>query len=133
MEESGLSNWRDYFRPPTGNNPDQYRKWSIPEEYHYGTWIAERSCTLLDRYAAADEPFFLWSSFSDPHPKYLVPEPWDAMYDPDEVTVPAVVLGEHDANPPHFRMTQTEKPDFSSWNMTGKGLHGFQFPPARSR
>ena len=124
MEESGLSNWRDYFRPPTGNNPDQYRKWNIPEEYHYGTWIAERSCALLDRHAAANEPFFLWSSFFDPHPKYLVPEPWDAMYDPDEVTVPAVVPGEHDTNPPHFRMTQTETPDFSAWNVTGKGLHG---------
>ncbi len=33
MEERGLSNWRDYFRTPTGNNDSQRRKWLIPEEY----------------------------------------------------------------------------------------------------
>ena len=125
MEEQGLANWRDFFRPPTGTNPNQKRTWEIPERYHYGTWIAERSCALLERYAKQGAPFFLWSSFFDPHPKYLVPRPWDHMYDPDAVTVPSVVPGEHEHNPPHFRMTQTPNPDFSSWAVSGKGLHGF--------
>jgi len=125
MEEKGCANWRDYFRGPTGTNDTQRRKWLIPEAYHYGTWIAERSCALLDGYRQEDQPFFLWSSFFDPHPKYLVPEPWDTMYDPDHITVPSVVEGEHDANPPHFQLTQTEKPDFSSWRVSGQGLHGF--------
>ena len=40
MEENGCTNWRDYFAPPTGNARGQYRKWPIPEEYHYDTWIA---------------------------------------------------------------------------------------------
>ena len=82
MERKGLANWRDYFRPPTGTNDRQRRTWDIPEAFHYGTWIAERCCDLLTGYAARGERFFLWSSFFDPHPKYLVPEPWDAMYDP---------------------------------------------------
>lgn len=125
MEEKGFTNWKDYFRPPTGNNKDQKRKWGIPEEYHYGTWIAERSCALLDRYAENDEPFFLWSSFFDPHPKVLAPEPWDTMYDPDSLTVPSIVEGEHDNNPPHFQMTQTKNPDFSPYRTSGQGLHGF--------
>ena len=79
---------------------------------------------LLEGYAQRAEPFFLWSSFFDPHPKYLAPRPWDAMYDPQELTVPAIVAGEHDRNPPHFQMTQTEQPDFSAWNISGKGIHG---------
>ena len=125
MERKGLCNWRDYFRPPTGSNDRQRRTWQIPEAFHYGTWIAERCCDLLAGYAARGERFFLWSSFFDPHPKYLVPEPWDAMYDPASLTVPAVQAGEHDANPPHFRLTQTANPDFSAWKESGHGVHGF--------
>ena len=121
----GCANWRDYFRPPTGTNDRQRRTWQIPEAFHYGTWIAERCCDLLAGYAARGERFFLWSSFFDPHPKYLVPEPWDAMYDPASLTVPAVQAGEHDANPPHFRLTQTANPDFSAWKESGHGVHGF--------
>jgi uncharacterized sulfatase len=125
LEEKGCDNWRDYFRSPTGNNDTQKRTWDIPEELHYGTWIAERSCALLDDYSKKEKPFFLWSSFFDPHPKYLVPKPWDTMYDPNALTVPSIVEGEHDANPPHLQLTQQEKPDYSSWRESGFGLHGF--------
>ncbi len=125
MEEKGLENWRDYFRPPTGNNKDQYRKWLIPEEYHYDAWIAERTNALLEQYSRDGENFFLWASFFDPHPRYLAPEPWDTMYDPDELTVPGVTEGEHDANPPHFRLTQQKNPDFSPWRESGQWNHGF--------
>jgi arylsulfatase A-like enzyme len=124
MEENGCDNWRDYFRPPTGNNARQKHTWGIPEKYHYGTWIAERSCALLEHYAREDEPFFLWASFFDSHPPYLVPEPWDKMYDPGALAVPSVVEGEHDNNPPHFQMTQMAKPDFSDWREEEWGLHG---------
>ena len=125
MEEKGCANWRDYFRTPTGNNDDQKRTWLIPEEYHYDTWIADRSCGLMENYARDGDPFFLWASFFDPHPKYLVPEPWDRMYDPETLTVPSVVEGEHETNPPHFQLTQERRPDFSPWRESGQGLHGF--------
>ena len=125
MEEKGCKNWRDYFRPPTGNNSSQKHRWLIPEEYHYDNWIAAESNALLEQYAEDGENFFLWSSFFDPHPPYLVPAPWDEMYDPEKLTVPEIVPGEHDGNPPHFRLTQEEKPDFSSWRESGFGLHGF--------
>ncbi|MAU12943.1 MAG: sulfatase [Anaerolineaceae bacterium] len=126
MEEKGLDNWRDYFRPPTGNNPNQKRKWLIPEEYHYNAWIADRTNALISDYNDNDEPFFMWASFFDPHPDYLVPEPWDTMYDPQQVTVPAVIPGEHDANPPHLQMTQQADPDFSIYEEpNGSSAHGF--------
>jgi len=124
MEEKGLANWRDFFQPPTGNNSTQKHRWLIPEEFHYNRWIAERSCALLEECAGKDEPFLLWSSFFDPHPPYLVPEPWDKMYDPGAVTVPSITKGEHDGNPPHFGMTQEEKPDFSPWRESGQWNHG---------
>jgi len=126
LEEKGCDNWRDYFRSPTGNNDSQKRKWLIPEAFHYGTWIAERSTELLETYSQNDENFFLWASFFDPHPDYLVPEPWDKMYDPKALTVPSISPGEHDNNPPHFQLTQESNPDFSAWEESdGNEMHGF--------
>ncbi|WP_410769636.1 sulfatase [Fontibacillus sp. BL9] len=127
MEEQGCTNWRDYFLPPTGTmDPAQTYKWPIPEKYHYNTWIAERSNARLEEHKKSGEPFFLWASFFDPHPEYLVPEPWDTMYDPDKLTIPALVPGEHDKNPPHFGLTQEENPDFSHLMETGFGIHGYR-------
>ncbi|TMV47001.1 DUF4976 domain-containing protein [Paenibacillus mesophilus] len=126
MEEKGCANWRDYFLPPTGTMERTLHKWAIPEQYHYNTWIAERSGALLEQYKQNDEPFFLWSSFFDPHPDYLVPEPWDTMYDPERLTIPELSPGEHDRNPPHFGMTQQEKPNFSHLQESGFSTHGYR-------
>ncbi len=127
MEEKGCANWREYFLPPTGTmDPSVTYKWPIPEEYHYNAWISERTNSLMERYKDSGEPFFLWSSFFDPHPEYLAPEPWDTMYDPDKLTIPSMEPGEHDRNPPHFGMTQEENPDFSALMETGFGIHGYR-------
>lgn len=126
MEDNGLENWRDYFQPPTGTNPNQKRTWPIPEKYHYNAWIAERTNALLDTYQQAGDKFFLWASFFDPHPPYLIPEPWDTMYDPAAVTVPQATPGEHDRSPLPLQMTQQPNPDYSPWYETGgHGMHGF--------
>ena len=126
MEEKGLTNWRDYYLQPTGNVVSQHRKWLIPERFHYNAWIAERSNALISQYHDADEPFFLWASFFDPHPKYLAPEPWDTMVDPADVSVPAARPGEHVDSPPHLQLTQQADPDFSAWQeANGSGCHGF--------
>lgn len=126
MEEKGLDNWRDYYRSPTGNNDTQHRKWLIPEDYHYNAWIAERTNSLISDYHDKDQPFFMWASFFDPHPDYLVPEPWDTMYDPESLTIPSIVPGEHDVNPPHFKLTQEANPDFSAYDEpNGNAAHGF--------
>jgi uncharacterized sulfatase len=126
MEEKGFKTWRDCFWPPAGNTPPQKHHWNIPEEYHYDVWIAERTNAMLEEYKENGDHFFLWASFLDPHPPYLVPSPWDKMYDPEKITVPELYPGEHDKNPPHFQLTQSEKPDFSPWQEPeGQGMHGF--------
>jgi uncharacterized sulfatase len=125
MEEKGLLNWREHFRDLEGTRPAQKHTWTIPEKYHYDTWIAERSCAMLEKHKNNGENFFLWSSFLDPHPAYLVPEPWDKMYDPEKITVPEIHEGEHDANPPHFQKTQEKNPDFSRYEEPeGNNMHG---------
>ncbi|MFC5649712.1 sulfatase [Paenibacillus solisilvae] len=127
LEEKGFANWRDYFRPPTGTmDPKARHHWPIPEAYHYDAWIAERTNERLKKYAEEEKPFFLWASFFDPHPPYLVPEPWDTMYDPLQLTLPSKRDGEHEANPPHFRLAREEAPDFSAYAETRFGMHGFR-------
>lgn len=126
LEENGCTNWRDYFRAPTGNKKPSRGVWDIPEKYHYNNWIAERTNARLESYAAGGEQFFLWASFFDPHPTCLVPEPWASMYDPAKITVPVARKGEHERNPPHFVRTQQQNPDFSEWNEPdGNNIHGF--------
>ena len=125
MEEKGFD-WKKCFCKPVGTAERQYGTWNIPEEYHYDAWIAEKTNAQLDHYAENNESFFLWASFPDPHPPYLIPEPWADMYDPGELTLPELVPGEHDANPPHFQKTQEENPDYSIYSEEdGSGCHGF--------
>jgi arylsulfatase A-like enzyme len=127
LEEQGCANWREYFLPPTGTmDPSITYKWPIPEQFHYNAWIAERTNSRLEQYKKSGDNFFLWASFFDPHPEYLAPEPWDTMYDPDKLTIPSLVPGEHDRNPPHFGLTQQENPDFSHLMETGFGIHGYR-------
>lgn len=128
MEEKGLTNWRDYFEDwPPNEEKKQYlyrqRTWDLPAEFHYTTWTAERTIAAMD--AAKDRPFFIWSSFHDPHPPYLVPEPWASMYDPSRMKPGRLVPGEHEANPVHFRKAAVEKdPDFWREASRGEVIHG---------
>ena len=139
MEEKGYANWREYFLPnlsrqtvPGDDLVGSSHKprspgeaWDIPEEIHYDAWIAERTNALLEQYGKSDDPFFLWASFFDPHPQYMVPEPYASMYDPDEVTVPEFVDGEFDDKPPYFKLARERQPDFSSFaEPDGNGIHG---------
>ncbi|TVQ21808.1 MAG: DUF4976 domain-containing protein [Spirochaetaceae bacterium] len=139
MEERGLANWRDYFLPnqpsqtvegdPLTESKHTRRKpgqaWEIPAEYHYNAWIADRTNAFMRSFAEAGDRFFLWASFFDPHPAYMVPEPYASMYDPAKVTVPEHVPGEFDDKPPYFRKALEEKPDFSEFvEPGGNAIHG---------
>lgn len=127
MEENGLPNWQDFFQswPPDPNAAQREHAWDLPEEYHYSVWTAERTIAAIERSAAVGKPFFLWSSFHDPHPPYLVSEPWASLYDPEEMQPGHLEPGELDAMPPHFAKTQQRNPDFSAWQETSFGNHGF--------
>jgi arylsulfatase A-like enzyme len=134
MEEKGLHNWRDYFQswpPAPGANQDKYwevgrqHTWELPEEFHYSTWTAERTIAQIEQAVEQDKPFWTWASFHDPHPPYLVPEPWASMYDPAAMEPGTLLPGEFDRMPPHFAKTQEEHPDFGMYRETPFGNHGF--------
>lgn len=124
MESKGFTNWRDCFQPPGGTHEKQYGRWNIPEEFHYNTWISERTNALLEKYASTKTPFFLWSSYFDPHPPYLVPTPWDTMYDPTKLTLPLAPEGEHDHNPPFHRFAAAASGEPAQFGISGRWIHG---------
>lgn len=139
MEERGLANWRDYFRPNSADQTVQGdpltesahtrrepgEAWDLPVEFHYNVWIADRTNALIEEHAKADRPFFMWASFFDPHPDYMVPEPYASMYDPATVTVPEHVPGEFDDKPPYFRKALEQSPDFDEFEEEGGNeIHG---------
>lgn len=130
MEENGLTDWADYFEswPPDAEEMQRFRAnrhWALPEEFHYTRWTGERTIAQIERAAKESRPFFLWSSFHDPHPPYIVPEPWASMYNPDDMQPGQIVPGEHDRNPLHFRMTQEKNPDFGAFGEK-QWIHGAQ-------
>ncbi|HET7559340.1 MAG TPA: sulfatase-like hydrolase/transferase [Limnochordia bacterium] len=126
LEEQGLTNWPDYFQKwPPQPGPRRRGAWELPERFHYTHWTGERTIAYLERCAAQEQPFFCWASFHDPHPPYLVPEPWASLYDPDDMEPGVLTPGEHDRNPPHFALTQQPQPDFSAYRGEHPS-HGFQ-------
>lgn len=126
MEEKGLSNWRDYFDPwpPNPRAPKRQHSWDLPERFHYTNWITERTIANMEDSLAAGRPFFGWASYPDPHPPYLVPEPWASMYDPADMVPGTLDPHEMELLPEPFQMTQMAHPDFSWWQET-YGSHGF--------
>jgi arylsulfatase A-like enzyme len=128
LEERGLANWPDYFMPMPGepDRPKRRGAWELSEEYHYTTWTAERTMAAIERDVAAGTPFFTWASFHDPHPPYVVPEPWASMYDPRDMDPGTLTPGELDLMPEMHRLTQLERPDYSPWQESGFGNHGYR-------
>jgi arylsulfatase A-like enzyme len=133
MEEKGLADWQDYFQPwppqPAKSKRGEYfirenRSWSLPEEFHYTRWTGERTIAQVERAAGEGRPFFIWSSYHDPHPPYIVSEPWASMYDPQDMPVGRASEGEHDANPIHFRKTQEHDPEYWKEARRDEAIHG---------
>ena len=129
MEENGFANWADHFEkwpqdPEFAKRLRANRHWALPEEFHYTRWTGERTIAQLDRAAQDERPFFLWASFHDPHPPYIVPEPWASMYDPADMVPGKLTAGEHDRNPIHFGKTQEDDPDWWREAARGEAIHG---------
>lgn len=72
------------------SHPGAPSSWRIdlPEEYHYNTWIADRTIQFLEQ-QQKEKPFYLWCSFPDPHHPFSACRPYSEMYDPESLTLPA--------------------------------------------
>lgn len=129
LEEKGLKNWRQYFEDWPVNREKASalranRHWALPEEYHYTRWTGERTVAQIEQAVAAGQPFMVWASFHDPHPPYIVSEPWASLYRPQDMVPGSLTEGEHEANPLHFRKTQERDPQYWQQARRGEAIHG---------
>jgi arylsulfatase A-like enzyme len=129
LEDQGFKQWRDYFEdyPPNEEKAQRLRgdrHWALPEEFHYTHWTGVRTIAQIERARRDGRPFFCWSSFHDPHPPYVVSEPWASLYDPEAMIPGTLDPGEHARNPPHFGLTQDTQPDFTKVFPGDTWLHG---------
>ncbi|BDZ41933.1 phosphonate monoester hydrolase [Paraoerskovia sediminicola] len=124
MESKGLENWRDFFQTEDPASAREH-SWDLPQEFHYTNFVRERTIADLEKSVGEGKPFFTWASFHDPHPPYLVPEPWASMYDPADVEPGRLSPGELANMPIWHRLTQEENPDYSPWQETPYSNHGF--------
>lgn len=105
----------------------QYGAWNIPEDYHLNAWIASQTIENLNKAQKTGKPFFIWASFFDPHPPYLVSEPWASMYKPEDMVLPAVDKDDLEDMPRHYRMTQNGPKGWGAeYREDGFGVHGLQ-------
>ncbi|MGJ8534285.1 MAG: sulfatase family protein [Alphaproteobacteria bacterium] len=60
----------------------------LPLSFHTSSWLGDRATDFIADNAGEDDPFMLWVSFPDPHHPFDAPEPWNAMYRPEDVNLP---------------------------------------------
>jgi choline-sulfatase len=95
LKEHGLTDWWDLWDQQfeyRENAPDVYwetygaKGSDIPEEHYSSTWIADQTLDFIEK-QGEHEPFFAWTSFIKPHHPFDPPEPYDSMYDPNQLTL----------------------------------------------
>jgi len=57
-------------------------------EDNLDTFFVRKTIELIDKYSKDEKPFFIISSLHGPHFPYVVPHPFDTMYDPKRVEKP---------------------------------------------
>ncbi len=77
-------------------------KTTLPPELHDSTFIAERTVNYLQNVRDRNKPFFLVSSFPDPHHPFDPPAETAARYPLDSVTMPTGSSEDLKTRPDHY-------------------------------
>jgi len=102
-ERKGLEDYHDFLERAgwggferahgIGNNDVHPSPAPLPAELHEENWVARRSLKALERHRARKDdsrPWFLWASFTKPHPPYDPPSDILSKLDPRDAPVPAL-------------------------------------------
>ncbi|MBC7289672.1 MAG: sulfatase-like hydrolase/transferase, partial [Armatimonadetes bacterium] len=89
------ANGYDHIIEPLGVRSEWYyvpQPSQLPARLHQTTWVADRALNFLRR-RDRNRPFFLWVSFTKPHPPFESPVPWHRLYKPVEMPLPHMPQG----------------------------------------
>ncbi|HID08446.1 MAG TPA: hypothetical protein EYP10_15015, partial [Armatimonadetes bacterium] len=88
----------------------------IPEEHCVEAFLAKEAVKFIHAQRNSERPFFLGLSFPGPHRPMTPPKPWDKIYSPDDMVLPA-----------NHRDDMSNKPAVTQrrfrWFMLRKGLN----------
>jgi arylsulfatase A-like enzyme len=79
--------------------------WDLPRELHSSVFVSEKSVEFIQTHAdqRSDQPFFMWTSFPDPHAPHVVQQSYDTIYNPDEMALKPYREGELDSKPAVYK------------------------------
>lgn len=100
-----------------------YGPWALPEQFHNSKWVADTTIDAIERAKILDKPFFLWSSFQDPHNPCVAPEPWSSMYNPDDMPVYDSEKDQNQSKPPLYELRVKEERFGSNEEFGNKNWH----------
>ncbi|MGB3071752.1 MAG: sulfatase-like hydrolase/transferase [Ottowia sp.] len=85
---------------PHGYTCPQARRTPIPEELYSTSYIRNRAVDFLQRARGAEQPFFAFVSFPDPHHPFTPPGRYWSLYDPADFSVKLPYEAHHNPPPP---------------------------------
>jgi arylsulfatase A-like enzyme len=83
-----------------GSNEFHPTRSQLPLELGSTHWIVDKAIEFLT-YRDQTQPFFLWTSFIDPHPPMCIHEPYYSMYDNEDIPAPVMPEWAEDPHAPH--------------------------------
>ena len=101
----------------------------LPEEWHSSAWVADRTLAILEKQKEADQPFFAWASFPDPHHPFDCPAPWNAMYQPADMVLPEHRTLDLEKRPWWHREALEGSPKIADPELAKFRSEGFKVPP----
>ncbi|MFB6219788.1 MAG: sulfatase-like hydrolase/transferase [Halobacteriaceae archaeon] len=113
-EEQHRAGGQQPMRHGLGQNEIHPARATVPESETLTNWITEECVDYIRRRRDPTVPFFLWCSFSKPHPPLDPPEPYYSMY--QDADIPAPVESDWSDPPPtvidrHPWVSRTPDPD----------------------
>jgi len=90
-EQSSVGQGIKHASDTSAVDAPQVYKPEISEEYYPTKFVEEQTIEQLEQYAkdGNDQPFFIQSSFPDPHHPFTPPGKYWSMYDPEDMELPA--------------------------------------------
>ena len=94
-----LQGYSDQFNVPIFDfRPDgDYRgvEPTINHGVHSAEMYADDTIAFLQQYATGERPFYAYVAFQTPHDPWQAPEEYHAMYDPEQIPLPASFMPQH--------------------------------------
>lgn len=108
-------------------NVKENGRWALPEQLHPCHWVADETIDFLHAQKDAQQPFYACVNFSEPHPPFLVPEPYDSLYNEIELPPPNRRVESLEGKPTLYRSTLEQRVEELGWHERFRpmGQHSF--------